>query len=81
MSKLCQIMPNVHQDPPQFKAFPLIMMSDFTVYIHFPPLQVLDRSRQWWMVRNNGREEGYVPQNILEALRKEEIPVRFSAAW
>ena len=29
-------------------------------------LKVVDKSKQWWIIRNVRKEEGYVPQNILE---------------
>lgn len=29
--------------------------------------QLLDKSKQWWRVRNSSGEEGYVPNNVLEA--------------
>ncbi|KAK3539963.1 hypothetical protein QTP70_019604 [Hemibagrus guttatus] len=29
-------------------------------------VQVVDKSRQWWIVRNNHDEEGHVPPNVLE---------------
>ncbi|RVE73511.1 hypothetical protein OJAV_G00050060 [Oryzias javanicus] len=29
-------------------------------------VELLDKSRQWWKVRNGGGEEGYVPNNVLE---------------
>ncbi|XP_018536862.1 epidermal growth factor receptor kinase substrate 8-like protein 3 isoform X2 [Lates calcarifer] len=29
-------------------------------------VEVLDTSKQWWKVRNNSREEGYIPNNVLE---------------
>jgi len=28
--------------------------------------KVIDKSGQWWKVKNRGNEEGYVPQNVLE---------------
>lgn len=27
--------------------------------------QLLDKSKQWWKVRNNRGEEGFVPNNVL----------------
>lgn len=42
-------------------------------------LQVIQKSKQWWLVRNNHNEEGNVPQNVLEAMKKtgpmDELPV------
>ncbi|KAG9270784.1 epidermal growth factor receptor kinase substrate 8-like protein 3 isoform X2 [Astyanax mexicanus] len=35
-------------------------------------VQVVDKSRQWWIVRNNRQEEGHVPQNVLEPMSGEE---------
>ncbi|XP_067095482.1 epidermal growth factor receptor kinase substrate 8-like protein 3b [Osmerus mordax] len=29
-------------------------------------VEVVDKSKQWWIIRNVRKEEGYVPQNILE---------------
>ncbi|KAL6458933.1 hypothetical protein MHYP_G00324050 [Metynnis hypsauchen] len=37
-------------------------------------VQVIDKSRQWWIVRNNRKEEGHVPQNVLEPMSEEEPP-------
>lgn len=37
--------------------------------------QVVNKSRQWWTVRNNRDEEGYVPPNVLEPMNKEEPAV------
>ncbi|XP_072222596.1 epidermal growth factor receptor kinase substrate 8-like protein 3b [Leuresthes tenuis] len=31
-------------------------------------VQVIQKSRQWWLVRNSQNEEGNVPQNVLEPL-------------
>ncbi|XP_072238307.1 epidermal growth factor receptor kinase substrate 8-like protein 3 [Leuresthes tenuis] len=30
-------------------------------------VELLDKSKQWWKVRNSRGEEGYVPNNVLEA--------------
>ncbi|XP_042358861.1 epidermal growth factor receptor kinase substrate 8-like protein 3 [Plectropomus leopardus] len=30
-------------------------------------VELLDKSKQWWKVRNSGGEEGFVPNNVLEA--------------
>ncbi|XP_063072653.1 epidermal growth factor receptor kinase substrate 8-like protein 3 [Engraulis encrasicolus] len=35
-------------------------------------VQLLDMSKQWWKVRNNDGEEGFVPNNVLEPLDKKE---------
>ncbi|XP_031423180.1 epidermal growth factor receptor kinase substrate 8-like protein 3 [Clupea harengus] len=38
-------------------------------------VQLLDMSKQWWKVRNDIKEEGYVPNNVLEPLyKKDEEP-------
>ncbi|KAM4613773.1 epidermal growth factor receptor kinase substrate 8-like protein 3 [Polymixia lowei] len=34
-------------------------------------VELLDMSKQWWKVRNTRREEGFVPNNVLESLEKE----------
>uniref|UniRef100_UPI003AAF3F2C epidermal growth factor receptor kinase substrate 8-like protein 3b n=1 Tax=Centroberyx gerrardi TaxID=166262 RepID=UPI003AAF3F2C len=31
-------------------------------------VQVIDKSKQWWLVRNIREEEGHVPQNVLEPM-------------
>ncbi|XP_076859924.1 epidermal growth factor receptor kinase substrate 8-like protein 3b isoform X2 [Brachyhypopomus gauderio] len=35
-------------------------------------VQVVDKSRQWWVVRNSREEEGHVPPNVLEPMSGEE---------
>lgn len=35
------------------------------MYFLYP--QVLDTSKQWWKVRNSRGEEGFVPNNVLDA--------------
>ncbi|KAF4072323.1 hypothetical protein AMELA_G00261770 [Ameiurus melas] len=35
-------------------------------------VQVVHKSRQWWVVRNNRDEEGHVPPNVLEPMNREE---------
>uniref|UniRef100_A0A8C9RXN9 EPS8 signaling adaptor L3b n=1 Tax=Scleropages formosus TaxID=113540 RepID=A0A8C9RXN9_SCLFO len=37
-------------------------------------VQVLDQSRQWWLVRNNSNQEGHVPHNLLEPLEGDRPP-------
>lgn len=37
--------------------------------------QVVHKSRQWWVVRNNLDEEGHVPPNVLEPMNREEPAV------
>lgn len=32
-------------------------------------VQVIQKNKQWWLVRNNRDEEGHVPQNVLEPMR------------
>ncbi|KAM9350352.1 epidermal growth factor receptor kinase substrate 8-like protein 3b [Symphorus nematophorus] len=32
-------------------------------------VQVIQKNKQWWLVRNNRNEEGNVPQNVLEPMR------------
>ncbi|XP_029907486.1 epidermal growth factor receptor kinase substrate 8-like protein 3 [Myripristis murdjan] len=34
-------------------------------------VELLDKTKQWWKVRNSRGEEGFVPNNILEPLDKE----------
>ncbi|XP_066559486.1 epidermal growth factor receptor kinase substrate 8-like protein 3 [Amia ocellicauda] len=35
-------------------------------------VQVLDDSRQWWLVRNIREQEGYIPHNVLESLEADD---------
>ncbi|KAK0146766.1 Epidermal growth factor receptor kinase substrate 8-like protein 3 [Merluccius polli] len=37
---------------------------------------VIDKSKQWWIVRNNLQEEGHVPQNVLEPMN-ESVPMDY----
>lgn len=41
--------------------------------------QVLDTSKQWWNVRNSRGEEGFVPNNVLDASDEQTNEVR--AMW
>ncbi|KAL2104065.1 hypothetical protein ACEWY4_000933 [Coilia grayii] len=34
-------------------------------------VQVVDKTKQWWKVRNVRDEEGYVPQNVLEPMEEQ----------
>ncbi|KAM6930069.1 epidermal growth factor receptor kinase substrate 8-like protein 3b [Lycodopsis pacificus] len=34
-------------------------------------VQVVQKSKQWWLVRNTRDEEGHVPQNVLEPMKSE----------
>ncbi|XP_036386635.1 epidermal growth factor receptor kinase substrate 8 [Megalops cyprinoides] len=62
---------NVNEPPPKYMR----VMYDFTARNHRElsimkgdVVQVLDQSKQWWKVRNNQQEEGYVPNNVLEPM-------------
>ncbi|KAF7668793.1 hypothetical protein LDENG_00287190 [Lucifuga dentata] len=38
-------------------------------------VQVIQKSKQWWLVRNSRDEEGHVPQNVLEPMRSSGRPM------
>ncbi|MEE6492164.1 hypothetical protein FKM82_016495 [Ascaphus truei] len=38
-------------------------------------VEVLDQSRQWWMVQNYRQERGFIPSNILESGEEAQVPV------
>lgn len=38
-------------------------------------VQLLDKSKQWWRVRNNRGEEGFVPNNVLESPDEQEVEI------
>lgn len=58
--------------------FPLVIQLQYkkhhpaceTLYVNMFP-QVVHKSRQWWIVRNNHDEEGHVPPNVLEPMNGE----------
>lgn len=45
-------------------------------YLFFVHLQLLDKTNQWWKVRDSRGVEGYVPNNVLKA--NEEQPLLVS---
>ncbi|KAK7916695.1 hypothetical protein WMY93_012456 [Mugilogobius chulae] len=56
----------------------LVVMYDFTSRNHREltiykgdTVELLDKSRQWWKVRNAQGEEGYVPNNVLQFLNEQ----------
>lgn len=67
--------------PPQRPGEPnptyMLVKYDFTARNHKElsisqgeMVQLLDMSKQWWKVRNLGGEQGFVPNNVLEAVDK-----------
>ncbi|XP_049893457.1 epidermal growth factor receptor kinase substrate 8-like protein 3 isoform X1 [Epinephelus moara] len=36
-------------------------------------VELLDKSKQWWKVRNSGGDEGFVPNNVLEASDEQHV--------
>ncbi|XP_023283291.1 epidermal growth factor receptor kinase substrate 8-like protein 3 [Seriola lalandi dorsalis] len=64
--------------PPQFSEPPLYMrvIYDFMArnnqelsIMKGDVVQVIQKSKQWWLVRNGRDEEGNVPQNVLEPMK------------
>lgn len=39
-------------------------------------VEVVQKNRQWWLVRNNRYEEGHVPQNVLEPMDRPQMGQR-----
>lgn len=39
-------------------------------------VEVVQKNRQWWLVRNNRNEEGHVPQNVLEPMDRPQMGQR-----
>lgn len=39
-------------------------------------VEVVQKNRQWWLVRNNRGEEGHVPQNVLEPMDRPQMGQR-----
>lgn len=35
-------------------------------------VEVIQKNKQWWLVRNNRNEEGHVPQNVLEPMEEQQ---------
>ncbi|XP_031421583.1 epidermal growth factor receptor kinase substrate 8-like protein 3b [Clupea harengus] len=69
-----------NSQPPSFGESPLYMqvIYDFMArnsqelsVMKGDVVQVIDKSRQWWKVRNIRDEEGHVPQNVLEPMEEE----------
>lgn len=44
--------------------------------VFVPDLQLLDKSNQWWKVRDSRGVEGYVPNNVLKPNDEEPVLVR-----
>ncbi|XP_070704381.1 epidermal growth factor receptor kinase substrate 8-like protein 3 [Pempheris klunzingeri] len=67
------------------KPCPMLVIHDFTSRNHREltvrrgeRVELLDMSKQWWKVRDSRGEEGFVPNNVLEAY--DEQPVEESGA-
>ncbi|CAL1606052.1 unnamed protein product [Knipowitschia caucasica] len=39
-------------------------------------VEVVQKNKQWWLVRNSRNEEGHVPQNVLESINRSPMPQR-----
>ncbi|XP_072306211.1 epidermal growth factor receptor kinase substrate 8-like protein 3b [Eucyclogobius newberryi] len=66
------------REPEQMQA-----VSDFTArnnrelsLMKWDVVEVVQRNKQWWLVRNNRNEEGHVPQNVLEPLDQPQMVQR-----
>lgn len=44
-------------------------------HLLFLNLQLLDKTNQWWKVRDSRGEEGYIPHNVLKPNEEEPVPV------
>ncbi|KAL4645891.1 epidermal growth factor receptor kinase substrate 8-like protein 3 [Arapaima gigas] len=71
----------VEPETPQGPAVHVRVMYDFMArnpqelsVVNGDVIQVLDQSKQWWLVRNNSNQEGYVPHNLLEPLEEQRPP-------
>lgn len=42
-------------------------------------VEVVQKNKQWWLVRNNRNEEGHVPQNVLEPMDRPQMGQRESS--
>lgn len=69
---------NIFED----NIFDILILKNVDVFPFF--CQVVNKAKQWWLVRNSHGEEGNVPLNILEPASSsrsaEEPPVSFTAS-
>ncbi|XP_028915232.1 epidermal growth factor receptor kinase substrate 8-like protein 2 isoform X2 [Ornithorhynchus anatinus] len=71
--------PRSYESPPGMARFAKIRY-DFTAHnanelsvLKDEVLEVLEDNRQWWKLRNRSGQAGYVPYNILDVLRPEDV--------